>query len=154
MGKRVSFGNVRTAERATGTAVIEMRGLIGMTPRLVCRPATKATPAYFNKVLKRQRIGRGRIDLTVQNMEVWLDDDVMLLPEHCVETWEEGSVVDGAGQPVPFSVEDCQAFFKAVLAADREAGSNVFEDFCADIRDPSIFREAVDPDDVKAQAGN
>ena len=150
---KFNFGGIRAAEKATETANIAIRGLLGMRPVLVCRPATKATPAYFNKILKRQRIGRGRIDVTVKNMDEWLADDVNLLSEHCVVGFVPGTVVDADGNELPFSVDACKALLGAVYAEDQKMGTTCFEDFCADIRDPASFSEAVDPDSGEGTGG-
>ena len=149
-----NFDSIRSAGRVDNTAEIEIRGLLGMKPVLICRPATRSTPAYFNKVLKRQRIGRGRLDMTVESLDGWLEDDIELLAEHCVVGFKPGTVIDVDGSELPFSVDACKALFSAIYAEDRKHGTSVWEEFCADIRDPATFRAMVDPEDVRRQAGN
>lgn len=143
----------RQLKTAWFTLEVDMIGL--GRPRIECRPATRHNPAYQNAVLRGNR--RHRSKLRSGNIDTeFLDDtqlqDAEFIPKYCVVGWDETTVLDKSGNPVPFSVEDCERLFMAVLSFPR--GQQAFDDFRNEVGDINSFYDSVDPDDLKDQAGN
>ena len=152
---------VREQAKKIKTAEIPIEGIEGFRPVLICKPATEDNAPYFNEMLKRQRRTarrRGR-HVTVKDLRRLRDDDIELLPKHCVVGWAEGSVIDAEGKPVPYSEDECRKLFEAIVAAPN--GRDAFDDFRNECADAGTFVEYSDDDDdgddegaLGAHAGN
>lgn len=124
------FGFDQSSLQRRETAVYEMFGveLKGKTPRFTVRPSTERNSAYFKATLKKagrtaQRVRRQ--GLTAAIVKKGRGDDYELFPKFVIEGWED--VVDGAGNPVPYSPEQGEAFL-------RQVPTDAFDDmreFCA-----------------------
>ena len=147
----VDFGNIKSEGRTLPTAEVPIEGLDGLRPVLVCKPATEDNPPYFNELSRRLRRGRRSArDVTDREVKRIRRDDVDLLPKHCVVGFVPGTVVDAAGEEVPFSVDAARDLLKQVCEHARDA----FDDFRADLGSRATFTDYSDPADVEAQAGN
>lgn len=80
-------------------------------PVLLVTPATEANGPYWTEELKRaaQRDSRDEAEDIILSRE----DDIVLFPKHGVVCGWYG-VVDVEGNDVPFSVEDCSAYLRAL----------------------------------------
>ena len=147
-------------ETARATAIIPIDGLKDMTPELVCRPATKANKPYFNALLASERRGRAARGsrMTVDELNKFLKRQRLLVSQHCVKRWNEGTVIDADGNSVKFSKAECLNFLTAL--PDR-----IFDVFLSELTDDINFivqdeggdedEDPSDPEtDLETQAGN
>lgn len=86
-------------------------------PTIHSRPATSANSRYNNARLKAlgKRTGGGRKKLRVsaQTVEAARREDADMLSKFCATGWDPAPV-DAAGEPVPFSADNCKDFFLAI----------------------------------------
>lgn len=132
-----NFGKY-SAQREDGAAVrtFTFYDLDG-TPKLDCRPATKANPKYnsarFKAFNKRTRGGRKTLKVTPQSQEQARREDAALLSKYCVVGWPKSPPIDDdTEQPVEFSVENCRQFLLAIP-------DEMFDDMRAWITDGQNF---------------
>lgn len=87
----------------------------GRSPTLHLAPATEATPAYFNSLLKRSHRNQKTAQAGGVNTEM-LDEsrseDMILYPKHIVKGWDD--MIDAKGKDVKFSKESCRDFIDAL----------------------------------------
>lgn len=156
------FNFSRLAVDATRTArfVMHQVAINGKTPYLVMRPATEATKAYYNAVLKRagksvKQVQAGAINAGMLSDN--RDDDRRLYPQHIVTDWgyikEDRSEVPGMmpdedGNDTPFSRENCAEFLQALpdwlFDEARQFAGNTL----------NFVEDGEDPVDPEAMAGN
>lgn len=136
--------------RPDATAEFTFDG-IESEPRLTVRPATEANRGFLDEVLlqsKRlaRRLKGGKMSPEV--LKASRDQDRELYPLHVVVGWDEKTVLDAAGQPVPFSPEACAEFLRAVP-------DDMFERLRSFCVNADNFRgEEGDEEGAEAHAGN
>lgn len=87
----------------------------GVSPTLTVRPTTQSNERYFNAVLKdatkqaKKTAGSG---VNAAALSESRDRDRNLFARFVVTEWE--NVLDGAGNPVPFSPDACEKFLAAL----------------------------------------
>jgi len=83
-------------------------------PGLLALPATSANKKYHNASMnalgKRTNQGRKKQRINVQNIDWALREDAKMLAHYCVTGWSNAPI-DNDGNAVPFTAENCLAFF-------------------------------------------
>lgn len=109
-------------------------------PTLTSRPATTANTRYnsarLRGISKRTGGGRKRIRIDQNTIDAARQDDIELIAKYCVTGWTVPPR-DRSGEEVPFSSENCEAFFRAMP-------DWMFDDFRTWAQDPLSFVD--DPD--------
>lgn len=103
-------------------------------PVLVVVSATQANKAYFNARLKAMSKFAGRnagAKIDVQKIAEIQEDDRGLMAQHVVRGWK--NVLDAKGQPVEFTVQNCEEFLEALPR-------DMFMDLKAFVENPDNFR--------------
>lgn len=125
------FSNLeRMKVKPSATAIYTFHEIEG-EPSLLVKPAHEINKPYMNAVLKKgKRIIRSlrRGKMNTATLEENREQDYMLFPKYVVENWPTPPS-DVSGNPVPFSVENCEAFFRAIPI---EMFTDL-RDFCNDI---------------------
>lgn len=87
------------------------------SPTIWLKPATSANKPFWAETLKRinarNQGGRRAQRLTPASTEESRAEDCVLIAKYCATKWDE-KVVDASGKPVPFSIENCTAYFQAL----------------------------------------
>lgn len=143
-----------TSERTAWYELFQIEGTDEGPPRLLVAPATEANKPYYNALLRRQqrnatvtRLGR----VTAAVLEANRDDDRELFALHVVRNWERVTEDPAPGEtepkPVPFSVENCREFLRALP-------NWLFDDLRMFAMNPLHFPGVVDPAGTEEMAGN
>lgn len=110
----MDFSHLQTLDIRNKVAPFAIHQIAG-APILNMRSATEVNKPYFNAVLKRSRsnvraLKAGAISqaMIAENRE----QDRELFPKHVITGW--AGVVDSQGASVPFNVENCAAFLRAL----------------------------------------
>lgn len=112
-------------------------------PVLIVKHAGESNKDYFNEMLRRaEHVQKRRQKLSVELIRDNRNRDRELYPKFIVIGWEK--VVDAKGDAVPFSMENCNAFLKAIDDDEFDG----LREFC---REAANFRVTGDPEGA---AGN
>jgi hypothetical protein len=80
---------------------------------LFVKPATEANKPYFNKVLKKSKKRLNELrrkGVSAEYLEENRDEDRILFPQYIIVGWK--GMKDKEGNPVEFSVENCEDLLK------------------------------------------
>ena len=98
------------------TQEFELEAIV-QKPVLIVKPATQENKPYFNAVLRASgkvsaMARKANKNLTEKQLSEAREQDRELYPKHVIVDWRR--VVDKKGNEVPFSVENCAAYLKAL----------------------------------------
>lgn len=137
----VTFGNIRPERKNTSEFTIFT--ILGMEPVLTGVHAGESHKAYFNEKLRQaEQALRRKAKLSIGLLEANRKRDKDLYAKYIITGWK--NVVDFEGKEVPFSVENCRAFFDAI---DDETFDSIREYFA----DVTNFQQTID---VESAVGN
>lgn len=111
-------------------------------PTFTVAPAMETNPPYFNALLKFMNKTARAMKSGVITDDMIKDNrkaDKSLYPKHIVKGWK--NVVDAEGNPVPFTVENCEAFLE-YLPFDQFEQLRQFAMARANFSDPFEVEEA------------
>lgn len=135
-----NYVNPITKDRTADFTFVNLAG----QPRLTVRFAGESNKPYFNEVLRRgEHLQRRKVKVSVDTIQGLRDRDRELYPKFVVMGWPVAPV-DKAGSRAPFTVENCEAWLRAI--PDEEFDE--LREFC---RDPHQFRDVADGE---AASGN
>jgi hypothetical protein len=131
MSEKPNFSNLEKLKvKSSATALYTFHDIEG-EPTLRVKPASEVNSPYMNQVLKKGKhmlrsLRRGK--MSTQTLQENREQDYRLFPRYIVEDWPVAPV-DANGEAVPFSVENCEAFLRAIPTHLF----NDLRDFCGDI---------------------
>lgn len=120
----------------------------GKHPTLIGRHGGESNQAYANAVLKRQMKQQKVVKagaMTVGMVQSNRDHDRQLYPVHVLTGWRD--VCDAKNKDVPFAVDECADFVKALP-------DDIFDEVRNHFGDPMNFRNAADPEGAITKGKN
>jgi len=127
------FSHLRALEPQGNREVPYKLEQIAGAPTIWFLPGTDANRAFMNESLRRTnartRGPRRTRRITQDTMEAARDEDREIIAKTCAKRWD---VTDAKGAAVPFSEENCLAFFRALP-------DWIFDDLRGFVTDPGNF---------------